>query len=82
MRIVFNIDVAIDVPSFVQAGEVLDKITRDLDATVGTEHYDIAQFQTHHTPVKGYPSRYPPEPSQDMVAETPYADADMDRGPR
>ena len=49
MRIVFNIDVGIDVPSFVQAGEILDKITRDLNETLdGRGTYDIAQFQTRH----------------------------------
>ena len=39
MRIVFSIEVGIDVPSYVQAGEVLDKITRTLDEISWSEGF-------------------------------------------
>jgi hypothetical protein len=52
MKIVFNIQVGIDVPSYVQAGEVLDKITRHLDETVGPKgSYDVSNFQARHRPI-------------------------------
>jgi hypothetical protein len=55
MRIVFNIEVGIDVPSYVQAGEVLDKITRDLEGAIGPKgSYDVRNFQTDHTPIRRY----------------------------
>jgi hypothetical protein len=66
MHILFNIEVGIEVPSFVQAGEILDQITRDLEEAIGSKgKYDIRNFQTHHTPIRKYPSE------QDAMAATP-----------
>lgn len=65
MRIRFNIEVGIDVPSYVQAGEVLDKITRNLDETIGPKgSYDVSNFMARHRPVHEFAD-------QAMVAEGP-----------
>jgi hypothetical protein len=56
MRIVFHIEVGIDVPSYVQGGEILDKITQNLEATIGPKgSYDVRDFQARHTPISKYP---------------------------
>ena len=69
MRIVFNIEVGIDVPSYVQGGEILDKITRNLEETIGQKgEYDIRSFQAHHTPIRQYPNETPMM-AMDMKAE-------------
>ena len=53
MRIVFGIEVAIDVESYVQAGEVLDRVRRDLEATIGTKgEYDISNFRAQHRHIR------------------------------
>ena len=58
MRIVFNIEVGIDVPSYVQAGEVLDKITRNLEETVGPKgSYDVGNFKARHRVVHDFPEQ-------------------------
>lgn len=52
MKIVFVINVGIEVPSYVQAGEVLDKITRNLEESIGPKgSYDVSNFQAHHRPI-------------------------------
>ena len=63
MRIVFTIDVGIEVPSYVQAGEVIDKITRNLDEVIGPKgSYDIGNFRTRHKAVHEF---------ADQAMETP-----------
>jgi hypothetical protein len=71
MRIVFNIEVGIDVPSYVQAGEILDKITRDLEETIGPKgSYDVRNFQAAHTPIRKY-SEPMMEQATDMSSNAP-----------
>ena len=49
MKIVFNIEVGIDVPSYVQAGEILDRVTREVEAAIGPKgRYDVGSFQARH----------------------------------
>lgn len=56
MRIVFNISVGMDVPTYVQAGEALDRITTNLKEVVGPNgEYDLSSFQAHHTRVRKHP---------------------------
>jgi hypothetical protein len=57
MRISFAIDVSADVQSYVQAGEILDKITRDLKETIkpGDGDFDIRSFEARHNRVRKYP---------------------------
>ena len=56
MRVVFNIEVGVDVPSYVQVGELLDKITRDLNSTIGSNgEFDLRNFQAAHTPIRKHP---------------------------
>lgn len=65
MRIVFSIEVGVEVPSYVQAGEVLDKITRTLDEAVGPKgSYDVSNFRARHRPVHEFAD-------QTMMAEMP-----------
>lgn len=55
MRIVFNIEVGISVPSYVQAGEMLDKITQNLQETIGPKGaYDIQSFRARHKDVHDF----------------------------
>ena len=55
MRIVFNIDVGLEVPSYVQAGEILDKITRNLEETIGSKgSYDIQSFRANHRDIHNF----------------------------
>jgi hypothetical protein len=64
MRIVFNIEVGVDVPTFVQAGEILDKVVHDLEFTLKDRgQFDIRSFETAHTPIRRYSE------AQDMMAE-------------
>lgn len=52
MRIVFSIEVGIDVPSYVQAGEVLDKVTQNLEEIIGPKgSYDVGNFRARHKSV-------------------------------
>lgn len=49
MRIAFTIEIGIDVPSYVQAGEVLDRVTREIEAAIGPKgRYDVGSFQARH----------------------------------
>lgn len=70
MRIVFNISVGVDVPSYVQAGEVLDRITRNLDEAIGPKgSYDVSDFRAKHKPIREFPQ----DEGQEMMAEpSPY----------
>lgn len=76
MRIVFSIEVGIEVPTYVQAGEILDKITRTLDDSIGEKgHYDVSNFRTRHTPVRGIHGFEDQAPTQQaMTAEIPSTD--------
>lgn len=71
MRIVFGIQVGIDVPSYVQAGEVLDRITRELEAAIGPKgSYDVSDFRARHKPIHEFSD-------QAMMAETPRGAVDI-----
>lgn len=75
MRIVFNIDVGIDVPSYVQAGEVLDRITRNLEETIGPKgSYDIQSFRAKHRNVHNY------DDDRAMMAEAPVRNYEPEPG--
>jgi 5-carboxymethyl-2-hydroxymuconate isomerase len=65
MRIVFGIEVGIEVNSYVQAGEILDKITRDLNESLGPKgSFDISNFRARHRAVHEFAD-------QSMMAEMP-----------
>jgi hypothetical protein len=55
MRIVFTIEVGVDVPSYVQAGEILDRLKRDIEEAIGPKgEYDIANFRARHKHIRDY----------------------------
>lgn len=58
MKVMFTIRVGIEAPSYVQIGEKLDKITKNLEDTVGRRNFDLETFTARHQPVdmaKAYP---------------------------
>lgn len=67
MRIVFNIRVGIDVPSYVQAGEKLDQLKHALEVILEDKgEFDIENFQAHHRHIRKYADQ-----GQDMEAQRP-----------
>ena len=74
MKIIFNIEVGVDVANFTEAGEILDKITKKLEKTIAPNgRYDIGNFQTRHRNVRGF------DEDQAMMVEAPVRDMESMR---
>lgn len=55
MRIVFNVQVGIDVLSYKEAGKVLDKITEGIEKAIENKgEYDLQSFETQHRQIRRY----------------------------